>query len=241
MVVRFKVLAGLVAVGATVGCASLRVGSDYDRDVSFAARETYDWVDSPEEDAQDVARVNPFIERRLRRAVDDELEFRGYRRVEDGPVDVLVSVSVLDAAEAGRAGVRLGFPLMVGFSFGFAPAFYYPGYGYGYRGYLGSSRYGRYGFGRRVAFGSYRPYFGYPYGYGSFGPYGYYGGGRTGSLESLAPGTFIIDIIDGDSGELIWRGWANGALSFAPDVDELPDFIGSVVHDIMEEFPPDDG
>ena len=80
-----------------------------------------------------------------------------------------------------------------------------------------------------------------PYGYGSFGPYGYYGGGRTGSLESLAPGTFIIDIIDGNGGELIWRGWANGALSFAPDVDELPDFIGSVVHDVMEEFPPDDG
>ena len=54
-----KLGVALLALFATSGCASLRVGSDYDRDVSFAARETYDWVDSPEEDAQDKLPVVP--------------------------------------------------------------------------------------------------------------------------------------------------------------------------------------
>ena len=44
MVGRARVLLALVAAVALAGCASLRVGSDYDREVSFDARETYDWV-----------------------------------------------------------------------------------------------------------------------------------------------------------------------------------------------------
>ncbi len=236
MVGRSRVLLALVASFALAGCASLPVGSDYDREVSFDARETYDWVGAAEDAAQDVDLVNPFIDRRLRRAVENELESRGYRRVEEGPVDVLVSVSVLDAEEAAQPGLASYSPLLIGLSFGFWPAaaFYYPGYGFGY-GYGRYSRYG-YGYRRYSPLGYYRPYFGYAY--GGYSGYGYFGGSRMGNLDSMAPGTFFVDIIDGETGELIWRGWANGALSYAPDVEELPQFIASVVHKIMEEFPP---
>ncbi|MCG8467048.1 MAG: DUF4136 domain-containing protein [Gemmatimonadetes bacterium] len=254
MIRRTRVLLALFAAVAVGGCASLRVASDYDRDVSFAGRETWDWVapaaaEGTEEEAAEVERVNPFIDRRLERAVRDELAARGYRRVEEGPVDLLVAVSVLDPERAvdGRRGGGYPYALGFGFGFGFGPAYFYPGFGlypglgFGFPYY--GSRYRRgFGYGRSYSsfrYGYYRPYFGYGYGGGGYGPYGYYGGSRANDLETLAPGTFVIDVLDGESGELIWRGLANGALAYAPDLEDLPDFIASVVHDIMEGFPPD--
>lgn len=226
----------LITLTATAGCASLRVGSDFDRDVSFANRHTYDWVEAAEEEREEAERVNPFLERRLQRAVDRELEALGFRQVEEGEVDLLVAVSVLDAEEGVERSRGYGVPLMVGLSFGYTPSFWYP-WGSYWGSYWGPYRYRPY-----IGYGRYRPllsrsYFGYPYGYASWGPYGY-AGRRGGDLQSLAPGSFVIDIFDGESGDLIWRGWANGALAYAPDVDDLPEFIDEVVHDILEAFPP---
>ncbi len=230
-------LATLLAVVTASGCATLRVGSDYDRDVSFAGHQTYAWLDAPEEERAETERVNPFIERRLRRAVDAELEAKGYlRSLEGGPADLLVSATVLDAEDAADRGRGYrGVPILLGFSFGYSPYFYpYSAFGYSW----GYGRYRRGYWGLRP-YGLYRPYFGYPYGYGAYGPYGYYGGSRRSDVERLAPGSFVIDILDGDTGELIWRGWANGALAHAPDTDRLPRFISATVHDILARFPPD--
>lgn len=242
-----KVGIALTAALATAACASLRIGHDYDREATFAAAATYDWVEIPEEDLEEVARVNPFIDRRMRRAVDYELESRGFRRVEEGPVDLLVSVTVVDveAAEGRRrGGVSTALLVGLGFGFGYSPGFWGPWGGYApwwgfapwYGGTYSPRRYRgvrRFGFGVGTT-----PYFGYPYGYGSYGPYGAWGGVPEGDFR-LAPGSFVVDVLDGETGELVWRGWADGALGFAPDEDELPEFISSVVHRIMERFPPE--
>lgn len=239
MVARIRVFLTLCTAVWFGGCATLRVASDYDHSVSFEARHTYDWAAAPEEGAaeesEEMERVNPFLERRLERAVDNELGELGFEKVEDGPVDFLVAVSIIDpeGATFGRGGG--GLPLVLALGFGFGTPYAYSPFGYGFGGfYSGRSRFGR-GFGGYSSFG-YRPYFGY--GYGSSG---YYRGGSGADLGSLGPGSFVVDILDGESGELIWRGWANGALGHAPDLDGLPDFIASVVHDIMKDFPPDSG
>ena len=237
---------GLVSavVFLTASCAGLRVGHDYDREMSFAGASTYDWVETPDE-LEDVERINPFIDRRMRRAVDAELEARGFLRAADGPVDLLVAVSVLgvEDGDRGRRGrTSPAFLVGLGFGFGHYPGLWYPWGAYapfyspyyppfhgpwGYRGFR------RFGFGLGVS-----PYFGYPYGYRAYGPYGAYGGYPDRGLE-LAPGSFVVDVMDGESGELWWRGWADGALGFAPDEEDLPEFIASVVHRIMERFPPE--
>lgn len=246
MATRTRVGIALVAAAVTASCASMRFGHDYDREATFAAATTYDWVETPEEELAEVERVNPFIDRRMRRAVDTELEARGFRRVEEGSVDLLVAVTVLDVegAESWRRG-RVSPAFLVGFGFGYGPGLWAPWSGYapwyGYSPWYGGGFYSpwRYRGVRRFGFGvGATPYFGYPYGYGSYGPYGAYGGYPDRDLR-LAPGSFIVDVMDGESGELVWRGWADGALGFAPDEDELPRFISAVVHRIMERFPPE--
>jgi hypothetical protein len=61
------------------------------------------------------------------------------------------------------------------------------------------------------------------------------------TAEGYMPGTLVVDVVDGEGEELMWRGWADRALAFAPeDLEELPAFIDDMVRRIMETFPPDD-
>jgi hypothetical protein len=247
--VRRSIVFGLLASIVTGACSTMRVGSDYDHEASLSNVITYDWVSLGEADEETVAavdRINPFIDRRLRRAVDSELEARGLHRVREGPVDLLVAIDVLDVDRIGeiQRGGGGGVPIVVGFGFGFNPGYWYSPWGWGSP--YGYSRfgYGRYGYGGwgfpavgvSLGFGG-SPYFGYAAPYGSYG-YRSYGGFRSRDL-ALPPGSFIIDILDGESGELVWRGWAEGALLFSPDVQDLPKFIASTVHRIMEDLPVD--
>jgi hypothetical protein len=48
----------------------------------------------------------------------------------------------------------------------------------------------------------------------------------------------IIDVVEGESRELIWRGWADGAMLDAPRRGELPKYLAEVVAKILEDFPP---
>lgn len=242
---RTSALVGLLALAvASAACSTLRVGSDYDREASFADARTWDWAGVAEGDeaAAEVERINPFIDRRLRRAVEDELEERGLVHVEEGPVDILLAVSVLDAGEIGEYRGRRDSPAVyLGFGFGYNPGYWYSPWGWGYPYYGYPYRYRRYpwfsyGFPTvGVAFG--RPYFGYPYAWSGYG-YRSLGGVRSRDL-ALPPGTFIVDVLDGESGDLLWRGWAEGALMFAPDAAEMPAFIASTVHRIMDRLPID--
>lgn len=86
-----------------VGCSSLRVATDWDREYSFSALRTYRWALSPEppKDAPERA----FLDRRIRRAVDDVLAAKGYEKRE-GPADFLVvyQAKVHDRFDVYRRG-----------------------------------------------------------------------------------------------------------------------------------------
>ena len=53
-------------------------------------------------------------------------------------------------------------------------------------------------------------------------------------VDQYTEGTLIIDLVDADEEELVWRGWATGTLEARPDYDRLRD----VVKNMLAEFPP---
>ena len=51
------------------------------------------------------------------------------------------------------------------------------------------------------------------------------------------PGTLVVDVMDPTSNELIWRGWAEGAL-LDREVARSQEQVDDVVASILEKFPP---
>ncbi len=212
------------------GCSTVRYSSDFDPEIAFSEYQTYEWMVLNERESAELQRINPFLERRLQRAVESELAARGFVKSVGEQADVLVSVFpvVLERPEGYARGrrPRSRVNVIVGFSLGrgyypYRFPYGYPYFGYGYRG-----------------FSPYWLPFGYPY-FAFWNPYFDYprDPGRVGR-DGLGPGTLVIDVIDGESGELAWRGWAEGALLDTPSAQELDEYTGKVVGKILKGFPP---
>ncbi|MGH7541794.1 MAG: DUF4136 domain-containing protein [Gemmatimonadota bacterium] len=233
-------IAGIASL--VLGCASVNVGSDYDRGARFARVCTFDWSETTADQRDQLAAINPFLERGLRHAVEDRLRQSGYEQRGEEEVDFLVTSFVVGAPrdEDGRRGYRdrPSRAISIGIGVGFG------------------HRYPRFGFAR---YGGYwDPFFGYPFfGYPTFGYpffalaayplYGssfgylpsYYPHGAHGRfVEGRAPGTLVVDIADGE-GELIWRGWAEAAFWDPPVAEEMAAYVDDMVARILARFPPE--
>jgi len=212
---RMKILLGVGLIMALAGCSSRFVKSDYDREVNFAKYKTFDWKAQAE-------KTNPLeqytlSEKRIKKAVEKELTTMGYQKQTTGTPDFLivyhVTVKDLSDATSNSNGSR-GY-VYRGYGYG--------GYGYGGHGYRGFG-YGGYGHG----FG-HHGFSHYGYGYGGYGYPGY------GYVDYGYEGTIILDIIDAESNELVWRG------SYAAAVDDSgisEKKIKKAVKHILEKFPP---
>jgi len=211
------------AVAATGACAGVTYKSDYDPQATFTGLRTYDWLDSADV-AEELASISPFLDRRIRRAVDQSMTGIGMVLRPDEEVDVLITAVVITpegshvAACSGPLAPCELQAVSVYMSFGYPYGYGFPGpwhwQGYPYRAYPWGYAY------------SYRIGFGY-----TWIPLQSQPGGRL-------PGTLIIDVFDGDSQELIWRGWAEGALAGMTDSDEQQAYVDQVVERILEDFPP---
>lgn len=67
--------------------------------------------------------------------------------------------------------------------------------------------------------------------------YGYSGFSRV-DINQYEEGTFIIDIIDNISKELVWRGAYTKRLGWSAPTDEE---VTAIVRDILDTFPPVEG
>jgi len=217
---------GLTAAAmAFSACATHQVHTDFDREASFSGLARYDWADSTRI-ADTPAEVSPFLERRVRRAVDLALDERGFVLDTAGTIDFIIAAFVVtptDYAGPARAPA-VSFHLGVGVG----PA-YYP-YWYGSPAL--------YGYPHPYPFFAAFPYFGVPAVY----PPAYVSGTWTGfpfdDQPSNTPGTLIVDVFAGDSGELLWRGWADGALLDMPSGERAQDYLNQTVAKILRDFPP---
>lgn len=136
----------LLAALIVGGCASVSGKSDYDRDVSFNALRTFAWMDAVRDSSDADAGPDPFLQRRLRRAVERELLERGFVAESGGAsVDFVVTAYVTEpsasyaARQSGRGfGPRVSFGVGFGFGYPWWYGYRYPrccGVGYRYFGY----------------------------------------------------------------------------------------------------------
>jgi hypothetical protein len=247
----------LAIVGA--GCSSISYSEDFDRQVTVASTGTWSWQPLTDAQQETLSEISPFLQRRIERAVSQELADHGFTLVSDGPSDFLVSAYAVEPPSSSRpatGSTRLSEydvrqPVPVNMSVGFGVGFGHPyrfaspygaGWGYGfwpvfsywnpYSWYLGA----RWGWGR--------PYFGYrSYGWHPFSGYGLYsmgGYGRPAVIGSgdRGPGTLAIDVLDAVSGDVVWQGLARGALLDMPPAEELDAYVDEVVRRTLEGFPP---
>lgn len=80
------------------------------------------------------------------------------------------------------------------------------------------------------------------YGYRHPGRYGYAGGyATTGgvSVYEYEQGTLILDFVDANSKQLIWRATAKGIISPASTPEKQTKKVNNAVKKILESFPPE--
>jgi hypothetical protein len=64
-------------------------------------------------------------------------------------------------------------------------------------------------------------------------------GGRQIDVHQFTEGTLVIDLIDAESKNLVWRGTGTGAVEKSQrSPEEIQAKIDEVVHKIMKSFPP---
>jgi len=81
----------LAGAAVCVGCSGIRVTSDYDPSADFSHIRSYAWFDESSGVQGDRADVMSLLDRRVRSAVDAELQRKGLSRVEKSAAAALVS------------------------------------------------------------------------------------------------------------------------------------------------------
>lgn len=215
-----RMMAGVAAV-LVANCAPYRVHTDYDEQFAFSTIRTFAWMDTSRRDAE--AQDNPFLERRVRRAVEGVLRERGLTEARPQRSDILVTAFVIGPTERDRRPSRWS-SSMCGPSVAIWIGPRYP-----------------FGFSRRGAPWLFRsPYWRDPWGYACSYRIGFgyvwlplYDAPR-GGLD----GTLVIDILDRSSRELLWRGSAEGLFLDPRYADQDQDAVDRVVRDVLSSFPP---
>jgi hypothetical protein len=104
------------ALMLALGCAGPEVHYDYDAKAKFPALHTYDWyAASPADQAQAGGVKNPFVDSRVRRAVENALAAKNFQKETSAEPDFLVTyypVYVLHRYSRGLVGIGFGGPGM---------------------------------------------------------------------------------------------------------------------------------
>ena len=79
------------------------------------------------------------------------------------------------------------------------------------------------------------------YGVGSYGSWGGVGIGTSTAprVRQYEEGTLVIDLIDGASRKMVWRGTGSGALDRDPTPEETTRGVSNAVTKILDQFPPE--
>lgn len=87
----FVAYASALALAAILaGCSSISYNYDYDPGINFTTLKTYAWIQTP--DTSNARRfLGPLIERRIVRAIDENLAAKGYEKATTGRPDFLVN------------------------------------------------------------------------------------------------------------------------------------------------------
>ena len=85
---------------------------------------------------------------------------------------------------------------------------------------------------------------GYGHGYGGRGRYGGWGGAGGGYTDTRVTqydeGTFLLDLVDPQRMELIWRGSAQSRISTRTSPEERQQRVREVVGKVLAQYPPNE-
>ena len=76
------------------GCSSIYVKSDYDHDIDFSQYTTFKWMPSPKKRSKNLVRKGSLLDKRIRRAVEQELEAKGFEIKRTGRADAMLAYHV---------------------------------------------------------------------------------------------------------------------------------------------------
>jgi len=79
---------------------------------------------------------------------------------------------------------------------------------------------------------------GWGYGYGASYRPGYWAGAPETYVYEYEEGTLILDIVNPDNKELIWRGSARDEVHFKSTPEKDQTQLNEAVHEMLENFPP---
>ena len=118
----------VLALLALPGCATLQVERYYDPDVKFEELETYTMIEQAGRPTGYPALSSPLVDRRIRSAIERELDAMGFRRVTSGEADFnaaayVVAEERLDVETLDRYGYN-----NYGYNYGYRHPLYF-GYG----------------------------------------------------------------------------------------------------------------
>ncbi|MDF0645820.1 MAG: DUF4136 domain-containing protein [Nitrospira sp.] len=85
------ILLSCLTLWSLSGCASPRIGYDYDRSVNFSAYRTYDWMPGEQEKTGDRRVDNSGTDLRFRTAIAAQLRLKGYTPPNAGRPDFFVA------------------------------------------------------------------------------------------------------------------------------------------------------
>ncbi len=172
----------LVALGLLAGgCSGIKVDADYDPNADFQSLSGYAWLPPTERQNTGDPRVdNPLLASRVESAVDNELVFKGFRKVEDAEADFFVNFHVGVQSKVDVTSVPT------------------------------------------------------TYGYGRWG--GVYA--TETRVDQYEQGTLLIDIIDREKDDLIWRGSGQSRVHEGGTPEERNERVRKAVAAILADFPP---
>ncbi len=109
-------IAILVALPGLSGCAT-RVRSDFDREAVFSNYNTFDWIAPPVRASEEEVRSDPegpfarnsLLDKRIRAAVTQNLETRGFRYAEGGESDFRLNYHVTFSDKLSGSGSDFGY------------------------------------------------------------------------------------------------------------------------------------
>jgi hypothetical protein len=165
-------------------CATrIKIYTDYDPALNFGELSTYRWLDSTTHEDPDPRVANSLLEQRVEDAVESVLAARGFRRVDDDPVDFyLIYHATLDQKLTVMT----------------TDSYHMPGWGYGWGGTMGSQTY----------------------------------------VSNIDEGTLIIDVLDPDTRDIMWRGMAMAEMFQEKTPEERVADVQEAVRRMLANFPP---
>ena len=186
MIALYKKSLFILVLLALISCTGVPVATDYDTEHDFSTIKTYAWLEPKAKLIIDPYVDNDLMNQRLHRAIDLEMEKRGYSKITSKKeADILVSYHLSSHEKLSAV--------------------------------------------------SYNNHFGY------YPCRGCWGGGihhSDVSIRQYREGSFIIDFIDPEKLDLLWRGVSERRLPGSVRPQERDAYVNETVGAIIARFPP---